>query len=64
MRCVTLYLCVIDEPKKDQYIKLFVTEKDACNFLAQYHEFHVKSKVKCYTIHGAEVAKLLAKYKK
>ena len=34
----TLYILIVDEPGKEQWMKIFLTERDAAFFLAQFNE--------------------------
>ena len=52
----TLYILIVDEPGKEQFMKIFLTERDAAFFLAQFNEWHLHAKCHCYTVEG----KLLA----
>lgn len=55
----TLYILIVDEPGKEQWMKIFLTERDAAYFLAQYNEWNLHSKYCCYTVEGKQLAQLI-----
>ena len=55
----TLYILIVDEPGKEQWMKIFLTERDAAFFLAQFNERHLHAKCHCYTVEGKRLVQLI-----
>jgi hypothetical protein len=49
----------VDEPGKEQWMKIFLTERDAAFFLAQFNEWHLHAKCHCYTVEGKRLVQLI-----
>ena len=55
----TLYILIVDEPGKEQWMKIFLTKRDAAFFLAQFNEWHLHAKCHCYTVEGKRLVQLI-----
>ena len=55
----TLYILIVDEPGKEQWMKIFLTERVDAFFLAQFNVWLLLARCHCYTVEGKRLVQLI-----